>query len=112
MAVPTLLYLVQNCLLFLALQNLPVPVFQVLTQGKHLCTALCSQILLGKLFSNRQYIAVLLLIGSLGILNLSGVLLGTQSPSSGMKVRWTGLLAVFISCWTSGFSGIYFEKVL
>eukprot|EP00986_Skeletonema_menzelii_P000146 scaffold32_cov144-Skeletonema_menzelii.AAC.10 len=59
--VPALLYLIQNNLLFVALKNLSVPVYQVLNQGKLFTTAFFSRLLLDKKISYCQYFSLLML---------------------------------------------------
>ena len=123
MAVPAVLYLIQNNLLFLAIQNLPVPIFQVLTQGKHLCTALCTRWVLQRRFSPSQCTAVWILSVGLALAHLSPTLTKQDKDTKAAEAtdythsvyagtRWVGILAVIISCGTSGFAGVYFERVL
>ena len=59
--VPALLYLVQNNLVFLALNRVDAPTFQVLYQSKIVLTALLSVVILGRKLGARQWVAVLLL---------------------------------------------------
>jgi hypothetical protein len=64
--VPAFLYVVQNNLLFVALENLSVPLYQVTNQGKLLTTAFCSRWLLKKNISGMQYVSLLLLAAVVG----------------------------------------------
>ena len=108
--VPALLYLIQNNLLFVALKNLSVPVYQVLNQGKLFTTAFFSRLLLNKQISYCQYFSLLILAAGVVIVQQSTN--KDQSSSMNEGNPWIGFLAVLVSCVTSGFSAVYFEKVL
>jgi len=115
LVVPALLYLIQNNLLFVALSNLSVPVYQVTNQGKLLTTALCSRILLNKSISGMQYVSLAVLALGVALVQLSGMeeKISSNDNSAGKdQNQLQGLIAVVISCITSGFAGVYFEKVL
>eukprot|EP00934_Nitzschia_sp_Nitz4_P000534 Nitzschia sp. Nitz4//scaffold482_size5428//1374//3338//NITZ4_009225-RA/size5428-processed-gene-0.3-mRNA-1//-1//CDS//3329552875//534//frame0 len=114
--VPASLYLIQNNLLFVALSNLPVPLYQVTNQGKLITTALCSRYLLQKKISWWQYTALALLAVGVALVNM-----GAASSSNHKETTTTmtveqnqflGFMAILISCFTSGFAGVYFEKLL
>jgi len=122
--IPAALYLLQNNLLFVALSHLSVPTYQISNQGKLLTTAIISRVLLKKRITTMQYCAIALLGLGVAIVQLSEHhinLSGNQSKadsSSGTVLggqqnqQWLGLLAVLVSCFTSGFAGVYFEFVL
>eukprot|EP00565_Helicotheca_tamesis_P007885 CAMPEP_0185724054 /NCGR_PEP_ID=MMETSP1171-20130828/657_1 /TAXON_ID=374046 /ORGANISM="Helicotheca tamensis, Strain CCMP826" /LENGTH=373 /DNA_ID=CAMNT_0028391829 /DNA_START=203 /DNA_END=1324 /DNA_ORIENTATION=+ len=129
--VPSLLYLVQNSLLYIALSNLSAPLFQVTYQTKVLTTALISVIMLNRRYSLKQWICLFFL----GI-GVAIVLLGEGSakisseenadpksvvekveaevvePDEPAQSLFAGLFAVFIACISSALAGVYFEKVL
>ena len=63
-AVPALLYLLQNNIIFFALSRIDAPTFQVLYQSKIALTALLSVLMLGRRLSARQWLALLLLTGA------------------------------------------------
>jgi solute carrier family 35 (UDP-sugar transporter), member A1/2/3 len=110
LAVPSVIYIIQNNLLYLAIANLDAPTYQVVYNAKILTTGLFSYLLLGKRLSPVQW-------GSLVILMI-GVSAAQYDPGAGSKVlkdgsnRTLGLLFVAVACITSGFAGVYFEKVL
>ena len=60
-AVPALLYLLQNNIIFFAISRIDAPTFQVLYQSKIALTALLSVLMLGRRLSARQWLALLLL---------------------------------------------------
>ncbi|CAK9112211.1 UDP-N-acetylglucosamine transporter (Golgi UDP-GlcNAc transporter) (Solute carrier family 35 member A3) [Durusdinium trenchii] len=116
LALPGLLYMVQNNMLFVALSNLSVPVYQVTSQGKVLATAICSRWLLQKIISVQQYGALVLLALGVAIAQLSSIDYNKHSAktagSEAKQNQLLGLGAVLIACFTSGFAGVYFEKIL
>ena len=58
---PAALYLFQNNILYVALANLPAPVFQVCYQSKLVTTAIVSVILLNRQYAKLQWISLLCL---------------------------------------------------
>eukprot|EP00978_Attheya_sp_CCMP212_P049538 scaffold678220_cov130-Attheya_sp.AAC.1 len=116
MVVPALLHVIQNNLLFVALSHLSVPVYQVSNQGKILATAVCSRLLMKKSISGMQYVSLAVLTLGVAMAQLSFIEKKTQNENdiSSLEQRklLLGLSAVFISCFTSGFAGVYFEQVL
>ncbi|KAK6749470.1 hypothetical protein RB195_001837 [Necator americanus] len=112
-AVPAILYVIQNNLLFLALSKLDAATYQVTYQLKILTTALFSVTMLGRSLNRLKWLALLLLTGGVALVqmpasgsNKSGV---SQSDTSDSII---GLLAVLAACFSSGFAGVYFEKIL
>lgn len=114
--IPSLLYLLQNTLLYVALSNLSAPLFQVTYQSKLLTTAIVSVIMLQRRYSPKQWVC----LTSLGI-GVAIVVLGAQdqseSKSAGDSEKpeqnlMTGLAAVTTACFSSALAGVYFEKVL
>jgi len=118
--IPSLLYLVQNSLLYVAISNLTAPMFQVTYQCKLLTTAVVSVILLQRKYSLKQWIC----LTALGI-GVAIVVLGAQSDSkkdsseekekednANVQNLFVGLMAVTVACLCSAFAGVYFEFVL
>jgi UDP-sugar transporter A1/2/3 len=112
--IPSLLYLLQNTLLYVALSNLSAPLFQVTYQSKLLTTAIVSVIMLQRRYSPKQWVC----LTALGI-GVAIVVLGAQdqskTSSDASKPEQnliTGLAAVTIACFSSALAGVYFEKVL
>jgi len=111
LAVPSLLYTLQNNILYVAIENLDAPTYQVLYNAKILTTGVFAVTLLGKRLSRIQWMALVLLV--------VGCSFAQYVPSSGDAAtsaakgnRLVGLAAVGVACVTSGFAGVYFEKVL
>lgn len=109
--VPSLLYTVQNNLLFISLSNLSGAVYQVTYQLKILTTAVLSVLILGKALGLVKWSALLML--TLGVTCIQiprGGEATTLAPESGNAA--IGLAAVLSACITSGLAGVYLEKIL
>ncbi|XP_053174198.1 UDP-galactose translocator isoform X2 [Scomber japonicus] len=113
LAVPSLIYTLQNNLQYVAISNLPAATFQVTYQLKILTTALFSVMMLRKSLSRVQWISLLLLFGGVAIVQVQQEGNKEASVSDSSSQNYTvGLVAVVISCMSSGFAGVYFEKIL
>ncbi|XP_054159360.1 UDP-N-acetylglucosamine transporter-like [Oppia nitens] len=125
--IPALLYTIQNNLLFLALTNLDAATYQVTYQLKILTTALFSVLMLHKRLALNQWLSLVLLM--IGVTLVQWPQSETQSQPKDISSdeletaisvvideplgnRLIGLLAVLASCFSSGFSGVYFEKLV
>jgi len=111
LSIPSCLYTVQNNLLFLALTNLDAATYQVTYQLKILTTAVFSVVLLNRKLELGQWFALLLLMGGVALVQHPGT---APNPTAELNTRdqTTGLLAVLIACFLSGFSGVYYEKLI
>lgn len=113
LAVPSLIYTLQNNLQYIAISNLPAATFQVTYQLKILTTALFSVLMLRKTLSRVQWVSLLLLFAGVGIVQVQQEGNKESSVSSSSVQNYSaGLVAVVISCLSSGFAGVYFEKIL
>ena len=135
--IPSLLYLVQNSLLYVALSNLSAPLFQVTYQAKLLTTAVVSVIMLNRRYSMKQWTCLTLLGVGVAIVVLgesankgkkSVVAESVEQKSDagegdaarrlaeaveeGGQNLFVGLVSVTIACLSSALAGVYFEKVL
>jgi UDP-sugar transporter A1/2/3 len=128
-SIPAILFTIQNNLLYYAISHLDVITFQAISQLKILTTAIFSVIMLNKTLESKQWFACFLLTVGVTLTQISNVPTSTVSSSSSFSVfgfdyNWTGLfqnidykvgsgiLAIFCACITSGFSSVYFEKIL
>jgi len=112
-SVPALLYTVQNNMMFFSLSKLTMGVQQVTYQLKILTTAVLSVVILGKVLDATKWIALLLLLGGVTLV---------QWPRSFEKKdaveQWLdsdsmlGLAAVLAAAFTSGLASVYLEKLL
>jgi len=120
MAVPSLVYAVQNNLSYIALSNLDAATFQVTYQLKIVTTAVLMYYLMRKDLSVRQWISVIVLTCGVALVNLEKVDSGsktingtsTKSPDTAQYNYPVGLAAIIAACFCSGFAGVYFEKLL
>ena len=132
LAIPAILYVIQNNLHYVAATNLDVATLQVCNQMKILTTAFFSVVLLRKRLSQRQWIGLTLLAIGVGIVQLQSMAVPAASPATasfgdatfaapalnadttapyGMH-RLHGFVAILLACVTSGLAGVYFEYIL
>ncbi|BFZ09072.1 hypothetical protein BsWGS_12110 [Bradybaena similaris] len=110
-SVPSLTYVLQNNLLYIAVSNLDAATFQVTYQLKILTTAIFSVVMLKTVLSKLQWISLVILFVGVAVVQMQPENSGNAAPTveqSPIK----GLVAVIISCFMSGFAGVYFEKIL
>jgi len=112
--VPSLLYTVQNNLLFVSLSNLSGAVYQVTYQLKILTTAVLSVIILGKALGPTKWCSLFLLTGGVSLIQFprgeGAETSHSAQPENGSTT--VGLTAVLSACITSGLAGVYLEKIL
>ena len=108
LAVPSVLYTVQNSLQYTAMSMLSAPVFQVCYQMKIVTTALFSVVLLNRHITPLQWGSVSALAMGVALVQLSQ----QSGEDDGKSSSFLGLIAVAVGCMTSGFAGVYFEMVL
>ncbi|XP_068459044.1 solute carrier family 35 member A3b [Clinocottus analis] len=113
LAIPAGIYTLQNNLLYVALSNLDAATYQVTYQLKILTTALFSVSMLGKRLGFYQWLSLLFLMGGVTLVQWP-----TESEGDAKKQvrsagsQFVGLMAVLMACVSSGFAGVYFEKIL
>jgi len=111
LVVPATLYAVQNNLQYVAASNLEPAVFQLLYQMKLLTTAFFSVVLLDRRLAPMQWGGVALLA-----LGLAVVATSASDPTRLVEKHAVniavGSSAVLAACCTSGFSSVYFERVV
>lgn len=108
---PSILYVIQNNLLFYGAERLPSLIYIICSQLKVLTTAIMSGLILGTRLKRDQYFYLILLI--LGI-----VLVQAQSEMTHPQFRGVsharsvlGVLAMVLASWTSGTAGVILEKI-
>ncbi|KAL9184076.1 hypothetical protein ACHAXT_002162 [Thalassiosira profunda] len=111
LCVPSFLYTVQNNLLYLALTNLDAATYQVLYQLKILTTAVFSATMLGRRFSATKWASLVVLTVGVAVVQVSGSS-DRGAAENEDRNRLVGLVAVLCAACTSGFSGVYFERIL
>lgn len=112
-AVPSLIYTLQNNLMFYSLEMLSAPVQQVIYQMKVVTTAGIGVLMLGKKLTTVQWTACFIL--SFGIMMVqwprdSANIGGAQGVSNSDRMK--GVAAVLCACLTSGFAGVWIQRML
>ncbi|OON14406.1 putative UDP-galactose/UDP-N-acetylglucosamine transporter srf-3, partial [Opisthorchis viverrini] len=112
--IPAALYVIQNNLLYVAISHLNAVAYQILYQCKIFTTAFFMVTLLGRRLILTQWIALLLLF--------IGIILSQWDPDSkstapgkndvSYSSTLIGFLALACASFSSGFAGVYFEKIL
>lgn len=133
--IPSIIYCAQNNIYYVAMSNLDAATFcvrsetslvvktrfyfrcmtlQVTYQLKLLTTALFFVWLLHRKLSQQQWFSLVLLAGGVGLVQLQEAMSkGPAKAPGGHEQNWLlGFICVLILCLTSGFAGVYFEKVL
>lgn len=110
-SVPSLLYVVQNNLLYISASNLDAATYQVTYQLKILTTAFFAVVILRKSLKNTQWGALILLVIGVVLVQLAQSS-DTALPSGIEQNHLLGFSAALSACFLSGFAGIYFEKIL
>ncbi|KAG0290716.1 hypothetical protein BGZ96_005824 [Linnemannia gamsii] len=136
LAVPAMLYAIQNNLQYVASHALDPSTFQVTYQLKILTTALFSVILLNRSLPILKWASLVMLTAGIALVSLEesnhrnanvsdksnpssalSELLDEQNDSAAVSLNdrpefFVGLMAVLIACILSGLAGVYFEKIL
>lgn len=113
LAVPAGIYTLQNNLLYVALSNLDAATYQVTYQLKILTTALFSVSMLGKKLGLYQWLSLLILMAGVALVQWPTESMGdSEQKVLSASSQLVGVMAVLMACVSSGFAGVYFEKIL
>ncbi|KAI8052564.1 nucleotide-sugar transporter [Gilbertella persicaria] len=119
LAIPAILYLVQNNLQYIAATNLDAATFQVTYQLKILTTAFFSVVILHRKLSSTKWTALAILtVGIIFVVipkNALNTWLGyetVETESIGNQSNLKGIVSVLVACILSGLAGVYFEKIV
>ncbi|XP_017558838.1 solute carrier family 35 member A3b [Pygocentrus nattereri] len=113
LAIPAGIYTLQNNVLYVALSNLDAATYQVTYQLKILTTALFSVSMLSKKLGVYQWLSLLVLMMGVAFVQWpSDSAAGPETQELSTGSQFVGLLAVVVACFSSGFAGVYFEKIL
>ncbi|XP_001601496.2 UDP-galactose translocator isoform X2 [Nasonia vitripennis] len=109
--VPSLVYVIQNNLLYVSASNLDAATYQVTYQLKILTTAFFAIVILKRTLKKIQWGALVILL--LGVILVQLAQSGPKTVPSGIEQNHLlGFTAALTACFLSGFAGIYFEKIL
>ncbi|ERE92040.1 UDP-N-acetylglucosamine transporter [Cricetulus griseus] len=112
LAIPSGIYTLQNNLLYVALSNLDAATYQVTYQLKILTTALFSVSMLGKKLGVYQWLSLVILMAGVAFVQWPSDSQELHSKELSTGSQFVGLMAVLTACFSSGFAGVYFEKIL
>lgn len=107
MVVPSVLYILQNNLLFVAIHHLSPTVFLACSQSKVMFTAVFSCLFLGTSLNNTQICALGGLVFGMFLVQVRQV-----DTKENQLTDWGGISAVTLAALTSGYAGVYLEKIL
>ncbi|RNA29522.1 UDP-N-acetylglucosamine transporter [Brachionus plicatilis] len=110
--IPAGLYTLQNNLLYIALSNLDAATYQVTYQLKILTTALFSVLMLGKKLDSLKWISLIILMAGVSLVQWPNDSNSQKNLDKNFNEKFIGLFAVLFACFSSGFAGVYFEKLL
>uniref|UniRef100_A0A3Q2EA63 Solute carrier family 35 member A3a n=1 Tax=Cyprinodon variegatus TaxID=28743 RepID=A0A3Q2EA63_CYPVA len=113
LAIPSGIYTLQNNLLYVALSNLDAATYQVTYQLKILTTALFSVSMLGRRLGVYQWLSLLILMAGVALVQWpSDSTAAPEKEAHSAGSQFVGVTAVLVACCSSGFAGVYFEKIL
>ena len=113
LAVPAVLYLIQNNLLYFALSHLHATPYKVTYNLKILTSAFFSVTLSGQRLGRRKWISLVVLFCGVSIVQMDkpgGI--QAQRYDNGLGYQTMGFIAVCAAAVTSGFSGVYQQRIL
>jgi solute carrier family 35 (UDP-sugar transporter), member A1/2/3 len=110
LAVPALLYTLQNNMIYVALANLEATTFQVGYQSKVITTAVLSVLMLNRSLSWNKWVALFILTGGIVATQIRVGAAASETAQAGNPT--VGIAAVLFSAFCSAFAGVYFEKIL
>lgn len=108
---PTILYVIQNNLLYYGVKKLPVVVYIVCLQLKTLTTAAFSVLLLRTSLNASQIFALVLLVSGVILVQVGDMDGSSQVSPSLANEQILGFAAVLIATLTSGLAGVLLEKL-
>ncbi|PAV58552.1 hypothetical protein WR25_01335 [Diploscapter pachys] len=111
-SVPAICYVIQNNLLFYALSKLDAATYQVTYQLKILTTAMFTVTMLGRSLNALKWFSLLLLTCGVALVQLPADSSKPTASDNNTSDSLMGLLAVLAACFSSGFAGVFFEKIL
>ncbi|CAG9858934.1 unnamed protein product [Phyllotreta striolata] len=110
--VPSVVYLLQNNLLYVSASHLDAATYQVTYQLKILTTAMFSVFILKRQLHRTQWISLLTLVFGIVLVQLAHSDDNSKSTSGPEQNHFIGFMAALTACCLSGFAGVYFEKML
>jgi len=110
--IPSMIYVIQNNLLYVAASHLDAATYQVTYQLKILTTALFTVAILRRQLKATQWGALVILLAGVAMVQLAQTEPAKTVSDGPEQNRMIGFSAALAACFLSGFAGIYFEKIL
>ncbi|KAK8793475.1 hypothetical protein WA158_004834 [Blastocystis sp. Blastoise] len=107
--VPSILYSLQNTFLIVAISNLDAAVYSVTYQMKIVVTAFLSICMLNKHLNTFQWLGILLLIPGVALVQYDS---SNHVEDLSNKSPLLGFICIVFCSLSSGFAGVFFEKLL
>ena len=117
-SVPAFLYAIQNNLVFIALANLEAATFQIMYQTKIITTAFFSVLLLGRKLTVTETISLLFLFQGVILVQSPPCPSSSSAEAASKSLHqpemnlFLGFLVVCAISGTSGFAGVFMEKIM
>ncbi|XP_048586800.1 UDP-N-acetylglucosamine transporter [Nematostella vectensis] len=117
LSIPSLLYTMQNNLLYLAMTHLDAATFQITNQLKIMTTALFSILLLNKSISRKRWFYLLMLMIGVAVVEIElhrkiAAKMNKKEADAASKSFLIGFLSVLAASVISGFAGVFLEKIV
>ena len=109
--VPSILYVLQNNLLFFGAERLSSLMYILCSQMKILTTAVMSRMIIGTRLTVAQYVYLVFLVFGVVTVQFQGVKVAPSSASQVASNTTWGVLAVILASWISGTAGVTLEKI-
>merc|ERR1712228_420910 len=111
MSVPAILYMIQNNLLYTALQHLDAAYYQIIYQLKMFTAAILATVMIKRQYTKYQWLsffclAIGAILANLSVVDGSETSTAAEDPERNQMV---GIFCVLAATLTSGFSGVYME---
>lgn len=107
--IPSFIFVLQNNLRFISVENLDAPVYQITNQFKLFTTAVFSVLILKRKLTILQWSSLIVLIVGIFLAELRASTSHVSNPNQNVMI---GLLSGLLVCCMSGFASVYFEKIL
>ncbi|KAL9960077.1 hypothetical protein ACROYT_G033481 [Oculina patagonica] len=118
LSVPSVLYVIQNNLVYIAMTHLESTTFQITNQLKILTAAIFSIALLNKQLTRIKWVSLILLSVGVTMVQIdshtavtSDLLTNSNNPVKKEQSMPLGLASVLAASLVSGFAGVYMEKI-
>lgn len=110
--IPTMVYVFQNNILYVGASHLNATAFMITLQLKLVSAAIFSIILLKRRLNVLHWTALITLFVGVCIVQMNGAKHKKHTSAVGNQIPLLGFGATVLGCVTSGFAGVFLEKIL